>query len=539
MNALRTTPVLLLLALLALPARAAAPSEVDAVTVFADRAEVTRRLTVPCTGRDAEARFEGLPTSLDVRTLRAEASGAARALGTTSRVVSLDADLDARAAEVREALEKVQVAEQAARDQAAALDERRQAVTAYGAYLLQVMNEDARAARPDPKRWQKALDLLDGEREDAAAETVRLAAERRELARRRNLLERRLAHLGGGAGRQAREVTVGVACRGADRTTVRLSYVVPGATWRPEYDLRYRPGKGRKVGPGTVELTVSAVIRQATGEDWEDARIVLSTARPRLGTEAPKPAPLWVDGRKEEARKVLVQATERRARLRGPAGEPPLAGPASAALDDRGQSFVLKLPRRATVRADGRPYWIPVDRVTTKGEAALVAVPKLAPWVYQVVRFDNPAAYPLLAGPMHVHRRGAYVGDVTIEHRAPGEPLEVSLGTDGELEVERIDLLEQDRRPGFLSGTKHLDRAYRLEVESHASRPLTLELRENVPVSKVEDVKVELLPEKTTAGYELDPHRGFVTWKVRLASGEKKHVDLGFVIHLPSSWEVR
>ena len=37
---------------------------------------------------------------------------------------------------------------------------------------------------------------------------------------------------------------------------VQLSYVVPGASWRPEYDLFYEPAKGQKIGPGKVELMV-------------------------------------------------------------------------------------------------------------------------------------------------------------------------------------------------------------------------------------------------------------------------------------------
>ncbi len=71
--------------------------------------------------------------------------------------------------------------------------------------------------------------------------------------------------------------------------TASLSYVVPGATWQSDYDLDFVPQGKAKVGPGVARLTVGAVIRQATGEDWPAARISLSTARPKLGTEAPRP----------------------------------------------------------------------------------------------------------------------------------------------------------------------------------------------------------------------------------------------------------
>jgi hypothetical protein len=52
-----------------------------------------------------------------------------------------------------------------------------------------------------------------------------------------------------------------------------------------------------------VRLTVGALIKQATGEDWTDARVMLSTARPKLDAEAPIPGP-WrcTDPRRTAAR---------------------------------------------------------------------------------------------------------------------------------------------------------------------------------------------------------------------------------------------
>jgi hypothetical protein len=75
-------------------------------------------------------------------------------------------------------------------------------------------------------------------------------------------------------------------------------------------------------------------------------------------------------------------------------------------------------------------------------------------------------------------------------------------------------------------------------VTNHAAGTETIELRENIPVTKIDDVKVEVLPNLTTGGYQLDAARGFVTWTVSLVSGEWRTVDLGYAIHLPDSWDV-
>ena len=81
----------------------------------------------------------------------------------------------------------------------------------------------------------------------------------------------------------------------------------------------------------------------------------MSTAKPRLGASAPVLEKMTVYGREVDDHKVLVEARERREGLAGP-GATAGSAPLQASLEDRGQSFILKLPRKVTVKADGRRY---------------------------------------------------------------------------------------------------------------------------------------------------------------------------------------
>ena len=431
-----TRHALVLLALAAAaPARAATP--VDRVVVFSDRAEVTRLGTASCQGDKATLTFSPLPLSLDERTLRAEASGEAVALGVTARVVPREEPDDSEVAQLERRIEALADRQQAQEEDRSDLGRRLGLLGHYAGFAASVMREELRNARPDVARWKRLLDRLREERSEAARRGAEIEQEMRKLAREESVLQRRLARLSAPQTPEHRTATVVVDCRSAARPQVALSYVVPQATWHPEYDVRFLPARGTdKTGPGQMELTVAAVVQQSTGEDWESARIVLSTAKPRLGAEAPLPRPLYVRGQEEGKEKVLVDAHERRDKLQGPAsGEG--RGPAAAELQDRGRSFSLTLPRRATVKADGRPYWMPVDVTRGRATSKLVTLPKLRPWVYRVVQAKNPAAYPLLQGRAHVYRGGSFVGDARMKYVAPGEPMELSLGIDAEVKVER------------------------------------------------------------------------------------------------------
>ena len=521
-------------------AAGARPPPVRRVTVFADRAEVTRVVEVGCEGGRAEAAFPGLPAVVDSRTLRGVGFGKANVIGVTRRARGRDLEREAdRTGPAAELKEELQAKRDLLRDLVAevrGLDEQNRALIAYEDYLRSIVGEEMRNTKPDTKLWAQALDTVRDRRLAAAGRATELDTKRRAVERDITVLEKRLASLGAATAPDVIDATVAADCNGEARVEVGLAYVLPGATWKPDYDLRFGPTKEGKAGAGKAELVVSAVVRQSTGEDWDNVQLSLSTSKPRLGAEAPIPAPLYVAGYASEKGKTLVQETERREALVGSAVSAG-RGPEQAELQDQGQSFSLTLPRPVTIKSDGRPYWMPVDQVGTTAEARLVAIPKLQPFVYQVVQLKNPASYALLNGVLHTYRHGAYVGDSDLTYKGPSEPIEASLGIDEELKVTRAPIEEKDKSGSIITNQK-LNRAYRITVTNNATTAEVVEVRGNVPVSKLDDVKVEILKEGTTAGYQLDATRGFVSWKLSLAPGEKRSVDLRFKISVPSDWAV-
>jgi uncharacterized protein (TIGR02231 family) len=520
-------------------AKVAAESDgvVDSVVVFVDRARVTRIGSGACEAGRARVTFTHLPAALDTRTLRGEVHEGAEAIGVVTEQVNEQQAVDPRVRQLEEQQRKIQadIRDNEAKRSAIVAD--LTDVEAYAMVFGATVAEEMRNPRPNTAVWGKNLESFRTRRAARNDERHKLDVALRGFRQQTDRLAREIAHLGAAGARAFRNATVVVDCRKLSRVTASLSYVVPGATWQPEYDLDFAPHKRGKSGAGTARLTVGAVIRQATGEDWKSARLSLSTARPKLGAEAPLPAPLLVDGQEEKRDKVMVQAQERREQLQGGGGGA-AAGPTAAGLDDKGNAFVLSLPNRVTIVADGRPVWAPVDVREAPASVKLVTTPKLDEHVYQVIALKNPCAYPLIDGHMRSYRGGSYVGDAAFEYHGVGEPMEVSLGIDEELKVERKTIDDRDQKAGLLSSTKHIVRSYRTTITNRSGATEAVELRENIPVSMIDDVKVEVVAKETTPGYQLDARRGFVTWSVPLKSGEWRYTDVGYAIHLPDDWQV-
>ena len=512
--------------------------DVERVVVFADRAEVTRGAVAACKDGAAAVSFVGVPDAIDARAVRGEADGDAVVVGVSTRVDELVESRDAEVAQLQKDIQALD--DQLVRlDRAQADDDERAATwSSYGPYLRTLLGEDLRNPKPDLSRWDTLLSTLTSESQAASTARVARAAERRDVSRKLERLENRLARLSPSAAPQNVVATVAVRCGSSASPRVRLSYVVPGASWHPEYDLRFTGPAGQKTGAGKAVLTVAGVVTQASGEDWNDVEVWLSTSKPRLGGEAPLPNPIYVYGQEETKQKTLVQAQEERAQDLHQATAGGKAA-ASADLDDGGKAFVLKLPRRVTIKADGRPYWFPVDDTTTNATSALVALPALSPKVFQTVTWSNPAAYPLLDGVVHVFRGATFVGDEQLPYRAPGEAIELSLGLDEEIALERQDLLQQKREAGLLSGTQTLAQAWRTTLRNRSDKDVVVEIREQIPVSKSADITVDLKSEDTTGGYSLDKLRGHLTWQVTLKKGASEKRDVSFTIGVPKDWAVR
>ncbi|MBN1962991.1 MAG: DUF4139 domain-containing protein [Deltaproteobacteria bacterium] len=116
--------------------------------------------------------------------------------------------------------------------------------------------------------------------------------------------------------------------------------------------------------------------------------------------------------------------------------------------------------------------------------------------------------------------------------------MEVSFGIDESFKTERLTIKRVNNDPSFLSSTKGMERSYSITITNNSPKRQIVEIRENIPVSKIEDVKVELDKKNTTKGYALDKYRGLITWKLNIPAGKKETIDFGYTIKLPEDWNI-
>jgi uncharacterized protein (TIGR02231 family) len=511
-----------------------AASKISSVVVYPDRAQVVRTVSIGCSP-GATAKIDGLPPSVDPDTIRAHTSiGTVEGIRSARRV--RPEPFAPQLKGIQEQIDKLEKEKAAQRDARARSERRMKIAEGYEAVAASLISGEMAAPRPDLKAWGAGFDAALASRLKAGTEEVTATVRVREIDRQLEDLKKKAARLEAAAQHSEVDAEVLVSCPAGNQARIELSYLVGGSSWVPAYEARAQEADGM------VELSTYVTIRQASGEDWSQVRLTLSTATPLQDATPPEIRPLKVFSEEREAeRKVLVQRTEEQKHVETSVADP--AGPPGSSqttgrlqATSQGLSVQLAVPEPAEVPGDGKPVRLKVGASRLRAAFAYRTVPKLLPFVFRVADLTNTGAFPLLPGPVDAFGKSGFIGRSALERVAQGARFHLTFGIEEALKVKRTVTDEMKRDAGLFGSHARFHYAYAFDVANYLGRAEEIELAEHVPVSELDDVKVQIEP-KTTAGFELAPEDGIVRWKVKLGPSEKRELKLAFQVDVPSSYD--
>jgi hypothetical protein len=471
-------------------------SAITDVVVFADRAQITRTVTADVPAGRADLLFDGLPAQLIASSLAAEGEGAATLLGTDLRPVRGSADVDARRRALTEQRDKLSATRRVDADRVARLQ-------ADLTFLASVKPIAPGSVQPGLFLADDVAVQLTAVARAVGADTERLLLEQRAAEARIREVDAEIARLDressalGQSRTDTARVAVGLDASRAGKVTVRLRYLVTGASWTPHYDARFDP-KSRQ-----ARLELSGDISQRTGEDWSGVRLVVSTADPNRSTAPPRLDPF------------ILQEGGGYAR-------------ASANRSAAG-SFELVAPAREAVPSDGSRRRVILDEIKLNPELRHEIVPRRGEAAYLVAHATNPAAYGLLPGPISSYMGSSYVGDGTLGLVAPGGDLDLSFGADDRVKVKRIRLegVTSDAKP--LGNKERARYGFKTTITNRTGQPIRARIADQVPVSRDAQFTVDAETVPTTP---ISPGTGLFTWEATIADAASQD----FVTKYEVSW---
>lgn len=526
-----------------------------AVTVYPDRAKVTRTGRISLEPGSQLLEVAGLPAQLDPDSLRAAGLPAEGVPGARARLIGVQVQRtfynEAPAEEVRRLEGEVE----SAQDLLAGLDaeaeqvrQQRQAIKSVAEHT----DKFALALAAGELGVEEELGILDGLRRRAASldsELLAIAGKKRQVERELEKLQNQLAQLKGARPRQGYSALLEVDVRQAGELRLEVSYVVNSAGWQPLYDLRLLEAGDTSPGAaGSPQLEVGylAQVTQQTGEAWQDVSLALSTARPALAGTLPELKPRYLQPLAPivplpppvaAPRAALYSAKADMSKIDNESIAFDLAPleEASASVETTGMAVTYQAAGTASIPPDGQPHRVTVARFPLQPRLDYVTAPALVPAVYRRARLANDSPYTLLAGKANLFAGDEFVGSTSLELTAPQGEIELYLGVDDRVKVER-KLKRREVEKSMIGGKRRTHYAYEIELENLLGSPATITLHDQVPVSRHEEIKVRLdaaLP-KPAQQTELN----LLDWELTLAPHEKQVVRFEYTVEHPAAMKV-
>jgi len=510
-----------------------------AVTVYTDRARVTRRGAIQLAPGEHTLAIEGLPTTIEADSVRAGGRGAGvKILGAEIATQFVTRPPEALIADLQHQLEELQDADKALTDDDAVEAERQEFLKSLRASGSNDIGKGIAYGRASLETVDSLAQYLARELDAAQARRREIARRRREIAREIEAVRARLAQVQHGDQQERREIRVAVEAATETNLDLEVIYAVWGASWEPNYDIRLLDAG--------VTVTYLAQVRQQTGEDWPAVQLALSTARPAVSATIPELRPWYIDiprppmpmaapMRMMAAQAAPMAATKVLGDEAVMAAPAPPAEVAEAQIETSGAAVTYRVARPVAVPSDGSPHRTTVTTLDLGARLDYVTAPKIAEEAYLRARIKNTSAFVLLPGWANIFHDADFVGKTHLATIAPNEEFEAQLGVDDRVKVER-ELRGRTVDKTLIGNTRRTQFAYTITVTNLLAAPARVIVLDQLPVARHEAIKVKLLDASPKPAEQSDLN--ILKWELDLKPQEKRELSFAFIVEHPREMTV-
>ncbi len=523
-------------------------SRITQVMLYADSVLITRTAEISLDPGEFSLVFPDIIPEVDENSLKVTASGEAgvKLFGAQVKREFLKETPAAKIQELQAQIRSLNDEKRQLEDQRKLLMEEKSFLDSIRLFSSGQLPKDLVTKVPAPQELEGTLGFLDSKLRLHYSSVMESELKMRDIAEKIDVFERELAQISGPMEKMKRSIIVDAQVNKKGTFSLNVAYLVRGgAEWQPLYDARASFEKNE------VELVSYGVVRQSTGEDWNDVVMLLSTAKPSIGGNIPyispwvlrpfQPRVLYRDKMSMPmAARVQNQALEMKDEEAAGAAAPEEVAYASA--QERGISVVYQLPRKVSVKSDGTEYKLPVSAQVLKADFEYATYPRMSPFAYLGSRVANSKDLQLLAGRVNIFLDGDFVGTSNINNISPGEEFDLYLGADENVKIKR-EIVEKKSDETLIanipSPVKQTAFKYKLSAENYKSRKIKLKLYDAVPVSEDDRIKVKVnqvsLEPKVK---DWKDRKGIWLWELALEPKAKQEISLSFTISHPREMQI-
>lgn len=368
----------------------------------------------------------------------------------------------------------------------------------------------------------------------------------REIREVLSRMQNQIKQLSSGLNKSTGEIVLEVISDRAKTSDFVFSYIVNNVNWIPIYDLR-SDGIDKN-----IQLVYKANVYQRTGLNWENVPITISTANPNINNSRPILNPRYVYfyqptiySKREEVVSNRNMLYEEEAISNKPmkyVDAMKIAKTKQKYVQIK-QSYVpmdmhesqmnveFKVEQPYTIPTDGKYHMVIMTEFSIPADYEYHAVPSIDKAAFLLAKIADWGKYNLLPGKANIFFENTYVGQSQINPYITADTLLLSFGRDSKIIIEREKLYKESTVKTSLTTKKHIN-AYEITLRNTKSEPVTIEVLDQIPLSNIKDIEVELLE---SGGAELVKKVGKLSWEIKLQANEKKSIKFIYSVKYPKT----
>jgi uncharacterized protein (TIGR02231 family) len=526
-------------------------TNITTVTVYQDRALVVRKGQIQLTGEETELIIPDLPVTLDNNSVRVGGKGKTRVkiLAVRTEAVFSTRPVNDDIARLEEEIETLEAQKRTFLDRIEAVVLQNQFIQTLSIKTAERFPLSLAKQETNLTQTEELINFLGDRYLNFTERIASLKSEKKEIDKNISIAIHKLQRIKNPPSNRSNQIVVEIEPSGAGEFELEVGYTVNNARWTPLYDLEVNSDSN------SLELSYLAEVRQNTGEDWQGVKLILSTAKPGLGSLPPKLQPWYIDvyAPAPPLASAPMEYTRRRTRLSAKTMADNQLGTAApvqdvleesasidsfqeaevtnATVDKSGGVVTFDVSGGSNIPNDDNPHKVTIFRNCYPLKWNYLAIPKLVNFAYIQATVTNPAeGVTLLPGTANIFRDNVFIGKTNLNNIVPGETFKLDLGVEEQLKIER-DLVERQVDKKFIGDRKKVIYAYRLKIINLLEQNSLLKLREQLPVSRSEKIKVRL----DRANPKTEPKEmGILEWKLTLVPQEKAEIYYQFIVEYPN-----
>lgn len=208
----------------------------------------------------------------------------------------------------------------------------------------------------------------------------------------------------------------------------------------------------------------------------------------------------------------------------------PLESQVIATMIKENQTTIeIEVEKPYSILSNGEKLLVDLKKHDLEAQYEYYAVPKLEKDAFLIAKITDWEKYSFLQGEANLYFEDTFIGKSILEAESFQDTLSISLGRDRGIAINR-EKIDQFSRKRFVGNNVDEARGYRIIVKNNKSQIINLTLLDQVPISIVNDISVNI---RELGKATKNEDTGILTWKLRLAPAEQETVEFQYEVRYP------